>query len=246
MRLTKPLTTALVALLLPACELTDQGQDPAVDLTVGASVGTSTGALTEGQTASLLRLREEEKLARDVYRTLGDRYGATVFSNIAGSEQRHMDAVAGLLAVYGLTDPITDDAVGVFTAPELQALYASLVARGAASLGDALAVGAAIEELDLADLADALAEAPPADVVQVFDNLAKGSRNHLRAFVRQLDAGGFPYTPSSLDADEVEAILAAPQERGPVDGASGSHAGRGRGAGGGARSSDCTGTGPAL
>ena len=47
-------------------------------------------------------MREEEKLARDVYVALGDRWGLRVFENIARAEQRHMDAVVAQLDREGV------------------------------------------------------------------------------------------------------------------------------------------------
>jgi len=45
-----------------------------------------------------------------------------VFQNIAASEQKHTDSVKGLLDLYKISDPVKDDAIGVFTNPDLQAL----------------------------------------------------------------------------------------------------------------------------
>lgn len=168
-----------------------------------------------------------------------------------------MDQVGALLAVYGLPDPVVDDTTGAFTSEEMGALYGALVAQGIQSEAAALAVGAAIEELDIADLAEALAELPPSDVTTVFENLMKGSRNHLRAFVGQLDANSYPYEPTSLTDEEVDAILSTPAENGPVGGA-GQGGGKGldasgngstdeaQGGGGvhGTGAGSCDGTGP--
>ena len=62
-------------------------------------------ALNAEEEAGLLFMREEEKLARDVYLELFDEWGLRVFENIAESEQKHMDAVLYLLGKYGLEDP---------------------------------------------------------------------------------------------------------------------------------------------
>ncbi|MDP2030099.1 MAG: DUF2202 domain-containing protein [Thiobacillus sp.] len=53
-----------------------------------------------GGKTDLLFMREEEKLARDVYLTLYETWGLAVFSNIASSEQSHMDALLKLLRTY--------------------------------------------------------------------------------------------------------------------------------------------------
>ena len=192
--------------------------------------------LSEAEISGLLYIREEEKLARDVYRTLSEVHDLPAFANIAPAEQHHMDLVALLLDRYGLTDPVTDDAVGTFSDPRLARLYTDLVVRGRRSLEEALRVGATIEDMDLADLARLEAATDNIDVDMIVSDLARGSRNHLRAFTGVLDRKGFePYTPSHLDPDSYEAILASDHERGP-----GAHArGTGRGAGGGPGRGQC-------
>ena len=71
-------------------------------------------------------MREEEKLAHDVYVTLYAQWDLPIFQNISRSEQTHTDAVKTLIDRYGLTDPASSK-VGVFTNPDLQALYNDLV-----------------------------------------------------------------------------------------------------------------------
>lgn len=142
--------------------------------------------LTRAEKARLVFLREEEKLARDVYIKMYERWGASVFSNISVSEQRHMDSLLMLLNKYGISDPAAGKAAGEFTNPDLQALYTRLVAKGGQSVRDAYSVGRAIERLDIADLKDALAETAKPDLDRVYANLLRGSENHLRAFSSKL------------------------------------------------------------
>ena len=97
--------------------------------------------MTEGSIQSQLQyLREEEKLARDVYLTLYQRWELRIFDNIAGAEQRHMDRIGAVLAARQIPDPVTDDSVGVFQDASLGALYQELVQRGSNSALDALRV----------------------------------------------------------------------------------------------------------
>jgi len=152
-------------------------------------------------------MREEEKLARDVYLTLSEDWDLAIFANIAGSEQRHMDAVGSLIAKYGLIDPVVDDTVGAFTDPEFTKLYEGLVLQGRESVVDALQVGAFIEDLDIADLLAALEEVDNADITMVFEHLLQGSGNHYSAFTRLLAGWGESYEPEFVDADDLEAIL---------------------------------------
>jgi len=146
--------------------------------------------LTEAEEQHILFMREEEKLARDVYLTMYELWGAEIFANISESEQRHMDAVKNLITRYGLVDPVVDDAVGMFTNPDFAGLYDELVLAGEASMEEALQVGVRIEELDIADLELALQETSTRTVQRVFQNLLNGSYNHLRAFQRNIEVSG--------------------------------------------------------
>jgi hypothetical protein len=135
-------------------------------------------------------MREEEKLARDVYLTMYELWDAEIFANISESEQRHMDAIKSLITRYGLVDAVIDDAVGIFTNQDFEILYDKLIADGSVSLEEALKVGVRIEELDIADLELALQETSMRAVRRVFQNLLNGSYNHLSAFQRNIEASG--------------------------------------------------------
>lgn len=165
----------------------------------------------------LFHMREEEKLARDVYLTFSDMWGQRIFANIAQSEQRHMDAVKVLLDKYELKDPIKDDTVGVFSDPVLQGLYNDLVNQGSVTLIEALRVGATIEDLDIYDLIGYLDSADNKDIRTLYQNLLKGSRNHMRGFVPLLESLGETYVAQYLTQEEVDEIAHSEMERGLYD-----------------------------
>lgn len=177
-----------------------------------AEFGADGIALASSAVDGLLWMREEEKLARDVYRRLSELWDLPIFANIADSEQAHTDAIADLLVLYDIPDPMADDAPGVFVETTLQALYDDLVEQGSKSLVDALIVGATIEDMDIVDLQ--LRRSGVAAVDVVYAHLEKGSRNHLRAFIRTLERQGGEYAPSFLGVDAYEAIIDSPVERG--------------------------------
>lgn len=172
--------------------------------------------LSEEEIAGLILMREEEKLARDVYTNLGEKWGSNIFTNIAESEQTHTDAVKELLDRYGLDDPVRDDSVGVFTSPRLGELYDALIAQGSSSLLDALIVGATVEDLDINDLNELLEETDNSDIIIVYNNLNKGSRNHLRAFVGQIKRLDGAYSPQYISQEEYVQIISSEQERGSI------------------------------
>jgi hypothetical protein len=150
-----------------------------------SSGGGGTGTLSNGEVQTLVYMREEEKLARDVYRTLYDRWNLSIFNNISESEQTHMDTLAAMLATYGVADPVTSDTTGSFTNPVLASLYDQLVARGSISSAEAIQVGIFIEETDIADLQKAISESTHDDLIRAYENLLQGSYNHLQAFSAQ-------------------------------------------------------------
>jgi len=158
------------------------------------------GELSNEEINALQFMREEEKIARDVYINLYEQWGLLPFKNISKSEQAHMDAVLGLLNRYGLEDPAAGNEVGEFTNQDLQALYDQLIERGSKSAVEALKVGAYIEEVDIVDIQHLLNESVDnEDIEFVFSNLKRGSTFHLKAFVRNLKRYNISYRPEVLE-----------------------------------------------
>lgn len=165
--------------------------------------------LLSDEKEDLLFMREEEKLARDIYLNMSDLWGLNVFSKIALSEQKHMQAMKILLDKYNLADPVADELVlGGFVNVDLQNDYAAFMVRGVISPDAALHVGAEIEEIDIIDLQEAInrTQSGHADIIETYESLMCGSRNHLRAFVRNINLQGEPYVPVYL-VGELEVIF---------------------------------------
>jgi hypothetical protein len=176
---------------------------------------------------SLRYVREEEKAARDTYLTLYGVWGTGIFQTIASSEQNHMDAVKGLLDKYNLEDPALPE-IGAFQNDFLQSLFFDLVAWGSQSEADALLVGCAIEEIDLIDLANRMAQIDNRDILSVFQNLTDGSENHLRAFVRNYESlTGKTYIPLYLDQNTYQQIINGSGDSGGGGGSGGGKGGPG-------------------
>jgi hypothetical protein len=163
--------------------------------------------LTEQEKSDLIFLRQEEKLARDVYVYAYQKYAHFVFNNISNSEQTHIDNMIGLLTKYNVVDPATGLANGIFADDELQALYNQLIAKVDISLIDALEVGATIEDLDISDIQRFYTNTTKSDILKVYDVLTCGSRNHLRGFTGQLKPLGVTYVPQFLSASDYQNIL---------------------------------------
>mgnify|MGYP001075030785 FL=1 len=218
---------ASILLLTGSC--TKEANDPAIagnnllkvaadgtTLLVGSNLGTCLSedlSFTDDELETLLHMKEEEKLARDVYTFLYEKWGTPVFTNISRAEDTHLNAVLYLLQNYGEEYSQTGEP-GVFTDSDFQELYAQLVEKGSASVEAAMETGALIEELDIKDLEEYLEVVENENIKIVFENLLRGSRNHLRAFNRQLENLGVEYTPVYITQEEYDQIVSTPNETG--------------------------------
>lgn len=162
------------------------------------SISSLNSSLDTSETEGLIYMREEEKLAHDVYITLYEQWGLSIFNNIANSEDRHENKIETLLNNYQIEDSVGDHPIGVFVNPDLQQLYNNLIEQGSQSLTEALKVGVLIEETDIADLQERIAQTDNADIEQVYQQLLSGSNNHLSAFTSNL-TGETANTNSSND-----------------------------------------------
>lgn len=206
--------TGVVAASAGGSSVDEAGSTPAEPEAVSSSTPDASDTLTTADIEGLIFMREEEKPARDVYLTLGGIWNAPIFSNIAASEQRHMDAILGLLDNYGLDDTMYAETIGRFENHDLQEMYDDLVSVGSDSIEAALEVGAIIEEVDIVDLDEYLGRTTAEDMPRTYEDLLRGSRNHLRAFVSQLEAAGVDRPPYLLATEDYESILASETGRG--------------------------------
>ena len=142
--------------------------------------------LTEDEQSWLVAMREEEKLARDLYATFYSTWNLRTFQNTAKSEQSHMNTIGRLLKRYGVEDPVADNTVGVFSNPEVQALFDTLAAQGSQSLADALQVGVQLEQADIDDLTEAIAATTHRDIVSGYKGLLSASKTHLKTFTKNV------------------------------------------------------------
>ena len=213
-------TTILVSFILATSSLlvacdnnTEQfepiaGQESAVlSETLKAQILSDTATLLPEEVEGLMLMREEEKMAHDVYSSFYDKFGLRVFANIAKSESKHMEAVLWLINSYKLTDPASNE-LGVFENADIQNLYNQFMAEGVNEV-EALKIGAFIEEYDIADLEKLISETGNMYIVRVYTNLLNGSKNHLRAFVKNLSSRNVVYQPSILSQTEYAEIIGA-------------------------------------
>lgn len=181
--------TRLTAIAVLACSL---AAVPIAALAAGPNASTrlrpaatSLTTLSEDEVATLQWMREEEKLARDLYLELSAFYPAKVLTNIAAAEQKHFDALGAKLLLYGVEDPALTD-IGMFSNPLLQQRHDELLALGIVSYAEALGVGVAVETEDILDLQDAIDGTSSRPLGRTYQHLLNGSENHLRAFTKLL------------------------------------------------------------
>ena len=193
-----------------------------------------TTILDSNEASHLIFMREEEKLARDVYLSFADMYPEQrVFAQIATeSEQTHTDVMRDKLTQYNISDPNPDtnnlpESIGIFKGEEWGLYFTEkfevLTKMGAVNEMEALYAGAFIEELDMHDIAECPAVMVDAGyddpcglhytdesgLINAYRSLIDGSESHLRAYVGQIEAviGVGNYEAQYLSQDEVDAIL---------------------------------------
>ncbi len=171
-------------------------------------------SLSSDEGDALVFMREEEKLARDMYLQMETKWNLRPFTNIQGSEQTHMSALLYLIERYGLNDPVGANGVGQFTDTSLRNLYNDLLLKGNTSANDAITVGAIIEEVDIIDLQHRSLATDNQDINYVYEQLMRGSRNHLRSFTANLRFRGITFVPHYLPQEEYDLIIAGGQETG--------------------------------
>ncbi len=169
--------------------------------------------INDEEKAGLVKMREEEKLAFEVYSFLDEKWNHQVFNNIKQSESRHGVMVKELLDQYNIKDPYIKTN-GKYANADLQKLYEELITKGSQSIKDAFTVGAIIEDMDIADLDKLIAGTSNKDLLNVYENLNLGSRNHMRAFSRQLEMAKGSYTPSYIAQERYENIINGDHETG--------------------------------
>jgi len=168
----------------------------------------SSADLTDVEVEMLEFLREEEKMARDVYLVLSGIYKKRIFLTIAESEQIHMDKVLCLMDHYKVEDPASSE-IGEFTNTYIQGLYDMLIELGTKGIIDGLTAGAYIEDYDIHDIHYWMDFTDNESILNVLSNIVCGSGNHIISFTELLNGFDTEYTPTHITQEEYQAILDA-------------------------------------
>lgn len=149
--------------------------------------GPAAVVLTPEARAALGFQIEEERMAQELYLAFGKKWGARQFARIPLAEAHHAAMLRALAIRAGLELP--EAVAGVFSSTVIQERYDSLLARGLGSEAEALAVGAAVERQDIADLQTLIASTDSAELKQLAQALAAASERHLAAFTGRRGGG---------------------------------------------------------
>lgn len=215
-----------------------------------SNIFTVTSALNADEIEFLYAVREDEKLAHDVYSVFADKYPtAPQIGRIMNAESTHMAAVDSLFKYYEI-DYVPTTEVGVFASPERQEQFNTLSAQSS-TLVEAFKTMAFIEEEGIAAYNAVVGDIENVNIKLVIEHLTKASGNHLKAVDRQIKSLGETYTPTVLTQEDYDAIINAPFTHGNAYGqikGNGGHTnsqkgGKGQGNKGSVnKAGDCTGT----
>lgn len=216
---------SLFALTIVSCNNSDEfdngANEPLAVLKVAQEDGVSsfvtpnicpvlnvTDPLTADEIEFLFAMREDEKMAKDLYTAFGAQYPTAVqFSRIATAEATHVAAIETMLTYYEVSFPALTPA-GVFADAEKQAQYDAFLAQGTTIQG-AFEVMALLEEENIAAYKAVEATATNANIKLILANMVRASSNHLKAAVRQLTILGITYTPTHLDQATFDEVISS-------------------------------------
>jgi hypothetical protein len=154
---------------------------------VPSAVQAASSETTSGlSNAQLTEMREEERMARDLYTQLATSSGEAIFTRIAGAEQRHLDAVERLMTSQGMNPAAVGSTLGRYAVGEVQSAYSRWLSRGRASDQAAFKVGVELETWDIAEL-KAMEVPSGTSGARVVAALLNGSEHHLTAFTKAVN-----------------------------------------------------------
>jgi hypothetical protein len=171
----------------------------------GVQNATKTVAVKPRDLQGMRFIWEEEKTARDLYRSFYNETNQSIFMNLERSEQNHMDQVKSIMDRYGVSTPVPDQ--GALENQTLIQIYADLLSRGNRSGEEALMAAATFEEISIMDLQEEIAATDNQDLIAVYQGLLAGSRKHLRSYSSALKDQGIAYTPQYLSKAEFDQII---------------------------------------
>jgi hypothetical protein len=172
----------------------------------------STADLTADEIEFIFAVREDEKVARDMYFSFFGKFGLKPFENIGKAEDNHIKATEKLFDYYEIDYPTLSEN-GKFEDAIRQKLYDSLLLKGTPEL-EAFKVMALLEESNIVEYGEVLKTIVNPNIKIVIENLAMASANHFKAAIRQITALGGTYTPALMTQEQYRTVIAIGFEQG--------------------------------
>jgi len=172
----------------------------------------STADLTADEIEFIYAVREDEKVARDLYFSFFGTFGLKPFENIGKAEDNHIKATEKLFDYYEIDYPALSEN-GKFENAIRQKLFDSLLLKGTPEL-EAFKVMAMLEESNIVEYGEVLKTIANPNIKIVIENLARASANHFKAAIRQITALGGTYTPALMTQEQYRAVIAIGFEKG--------------------------------
>ena len=170
--------------------------------------------LTPNEIQWLIYIREEEKMARDLYIGMYNSWGLSIFKSISEEEQEHINAMLELFKMYSIVDPLAGDVPRNYTNQHIANLHTSLLTQGMQSNKDGLKACALQEEISMQDLDLAMKSTQQQAINKVYSELQRDSINHLRSFIHSLEIFGERYMAVKIPQQTVDAIILDKMDRG--------------------------------
>ncbi len=132
-------------------------------------------------------LIENEKLLRDYFNVMYNKYNLSLFQNVAKSEQSHLNFLAVKFLRYDLKNPTEEKPAGEYVNPELQQTYDIMIAKGETNIYAALLAGSSKVKEDVEDIPLMIDQFEGnADIVLIFSNILIESQKNREVLEQEL------------------------------------------------------------
>jgi hypothetical protein len=165
--------------------------------------------ITPKEKDELIKLKDGEKFAKDVYMEFYNKFRLPLFYDISKVEKWHMHLITILLYKYDVFDPVNEigSQIGKYYSNRLMKLFKKISTEGLKSVKNALTLSANMEEEDIKELDEILKTDKNEDIKLLALNLKRYEMGHLKDFVTELKKRGYNYKPIYLSQKELNNLL---------------------------------------
>lgn len=165
-----------------------------------------TSGISTDEQKALVQIFEQEKLARDVYSQIGEKFGIKILKNAAIGKQKQMSLILDFMTLNQVAVAF-DDAQGVFKSPELRENYSAFLTEGLGSLNNAFRVGAKMEDYNIYHIDKILATQTTGKLVLLLSKLSCSAGNELKTQVNMLVGNGEMFMPDYISVKLYRSIM---------------------------------------